>query len=58
MPYNLWMWQRVLDHYHALTTEEQRQSLQALESVGVGAGDFELMPFRLARENNRLIFVD
>ena len=57
VPYTLWMWQRVADHYHSLSADIRRVLDDKLGAFGLTATDFTAMPFRLARDNNRLIFV-
>ena len=53
-PYNLWMWQRALDHY-AEMDDQARQTVTALLGEQAAAALATPLPVRVRRENNRLV---
>ena len=53
-PYNLWMWQRALDHY-ADMDDQARQTVTALLGEQAAAALATPLPVRVRRENNRLV---
>ncbi|GGI90424.1 hypothetical protein [Halopseudomonas pertucinogena] len=52
--YNLWMWQRALDHY-AEMDDQARQTVTALLGEQAAAALATPLPVRVRRENNRLV---
>lgn len=53
-PYNLWMWQRAVDHY-ANMDDEAKKAMVALLGENAAAALATPLPVRMRREQNRLI---
>lgn len=57
IPYSVWMWQRPLDYYQGLSTEEKQAIDPWLEELGLKQALNTTIKSRVKRVNNKLVFI-